>query len=331
MTHVPLLDHVPVIDIQPFLEGSPADKDAVAREVQTACEQVGFLVVTGHGVANVTVENLYREAHAFFKLPDAIKHEVLKPSGTNPRGYSPIGLKTVGKDRNPALKPSLFESYAIGPAADGVANLWPAELTEFQGAFLSYYAAMEQLAGVILDVFSHSLEVPASYFRDRLRKHMSILRANHYPPLRALPGNGEERAAAHTDATAITILKVDDAPGGLQVQLPGGAWIDVPKVADSFVVNIGDILMRWTNDRYLSTMHRVINPPPEVAATADRMSIPYFCIPDYDAVVECIPSCVGTGAKYAPVTAGDLLSNRYAVTYSLATAEPADAKHHAST
>jgi len=331
MTRVPLLDHVPVIDIQPFLRGSPAAKDTVAREVQAACEQVGFLVVTGHEVGNATVENLYREAHAFFKLPEAIKREVLKPSGTNPRGYSPIGLKTVGKDRNPALKPSLFESFAIGPAAEGGANLWPAQLTDFQSAFLSYYAAMEQLAGVILDVFSRSLEVPASYFRDRVRQHMSILRANHYPPLQGIPGNGEERAAAHTDATAITILKVDDAPGGLQVQLPSGAWVDVPKVEDSFVVNIGDILMRWTNDRYLSTMHRVINPPPEVAATADRMSIPYFCIPDYDAVVECIPSCEGAGAKYAPVTAGELLSNRYAVTYSLAAAKPAETSRHSST
>jgi isopenicillin N synthase-like dioxygenase len=150
---------------------------------------------------------------------------------------------------------------------------------------------------------------------------MSILRANHYPPLSALPSAGEERAAAHTDATAITILKVDDAPGGLQVQLPSGTWVDVPKVEDSFVVNIGDILMRWTNDRYISTMHRVINPPPEFAATADRMSIPYFCIPDYDAVVECIPSCKGLGAKYAKATAGELLSARYTATYSLDTKE----------
>lgn len=322
MTHIPILDHVPVIDIQPFLQGSPAGKDAVARQVQAACEQVGFLVVTGHEVSAGTVDDLYREAHAFFRSSEAIKQEVVKPSGTNPRGYSPVGLKTVGKDRNPALKPSLFESFAIGPVADGVGNLWPAERTGFQGAFLSYYAAMEQLAGVILDIFSHSLEVPASYFRDRVHRHMSILRANHYPPLQGLPAEGEERAAAHTDATAITILKVDDAPGGLQVQLPGGAWVDVPKVEDAFVVNIGDILMRWTNDRYLSTMHRVVNPPPDVAATADRMSIPYFCIPDYEAVVECIPSCEGMGAKYAPVTAGELLSSRYAVTYSLAAAQP---------
>lgn len=318
MTSTTRLDHVPVIDIQHFIVGSPAQRDAVARQVQTACEQVGFLVVTGHRVERGTVDDLYREAHAFFRLPDAEKQEVLKPAGTNPRGYSPMGLKTVGKDRNPGLKPSLFESFAIGPADDGIGNKWPVRRGAFKAAFLAYYAAMEQLSGTILDIFSHSLDVPPSYFRNSVRRHMSILRANHYPPLQAVPGSGEERAAAHTDATAITILKVDDAPGGLQVQLPGGAWVDVPKVENAFVVNIGDILMRWTNDRYLSTMHRVVNPPAELAATADRLSVPYFCIPDYDAVVECIPSCVGSGAKYPAITTGELLTRRYAVTYSLA-------------
>jgi isopenicillin N synthase-like dioxygenase len=101
------------------------------------------------------------------------------------------------------------------------------------------------------------------------------------------------------------------------VQLPNGRWVGIPRVPNAFIVNIGDILMRWTNDRFISTMHRVINPPPELASRAARISIPYFCIPNYDAAIECIPSCVGEGAKYPSMLSGKLLSERYTVTFSL--------------
>ncbi|CAM3930143.1 isopenicillin N synthase family dioxygenase [Bordetella muralis] len=330
-THI-VLDHVPVIDISPFIDGSPEGRRAVAAEVNAACEQVGFLVITGHGVAESTIDVLYNQSKSFFALPEAEKLLVEKPAGTNPKGFTPQGKKTVGKDRDARLKPSLLESFAIGPldvsddpyytspnaGPNYSPNLWPANPHGLKPAFIEYYREMERLSVTILDIFAYALDVPNTYFRERVSKHASILRANFYPAQTQSPKEGEERAGAHTDATAITILKVDEAPGGLQVQLPDGQWVGVPKVRGAFIVNIGDIMMRWTNDRFVSTMHRVVNPPIAVANKADRLSIPYFCIPNHDAVIECIPSCAGTGAKYPPVTSGHMLSTRYKVTFSLA-------------
>ncbi|VTU14601.1 2OG-Fe(II) oxygenase superfamily protein [Variovorax sp. SRS16] len=321
-----VLDHVPVIDISPFASDSPSHRREVADQVCAACEQVGFLVITGHGVSDGVVDRLYRASQSFFALDEAEKLRVKKPAGTNPKGFTPQGAKTVGKDRDPQLKPSLLESFAIGPldvtgdpCSNFGPNLWPERPAELKPAFSDYYREMERLSNDILDIFSLALDVPPAYFRERVNRHASILRANHYPALKTAPTDGEERAGAHTDITAITILKVDDAPGGLEVQLPNGNWVGVPRVPNAFIVNIGDILMRWTNDRFISTMHRVINPPPALASRAARISIPYFCIPNYDAMIECIPSCVGNGAKYPPMQSGQLLSQRYTVTFSLET------------
>lgn len=179
-----------------------------------------------------------------------------------------------------------------------------------------YYREMERLAYNILDIFAHILDVPTSYFQSKTDKHTSILRTINYPALDTPPTEGEERSGAHSDTTAITILRVDDAPGGLQVQCLDGTWIDVPKIPGAFVVNIGDIMMRWTNDRFVSTMHRVVNPPNGLGVTARRLSIPFFFMPNYDAVIECIPSCAGEGAKYPPIESGQLLSARYTATYA---------------
>lgn len=327
----PPLRHVPVIDISPFRQGNQRARQEVADAVRQACEQIGFLVITGHGIPEATIENLYSRGRDFFSLTSAEKLEIEKPAGTNPRGYTPYGTKTVGKDRDATLKPSLMESFAIGSldSTQGIyytrdqagtsfsPNLWPRRPEGLKLAMTAYYRAMEQLAVAILDIFALALNVPEEYFRSRVDRHTSTLRVIHYPSLDAEPQIGEERAGAHTDTTAITILRVDDAPGGLQVQMPDGEWVGVPKVSGSFIINIGDIMMRWTNDRFISTMHRVVNPPLDVSKHASRISIPYFCMPNYDAVIECVPSCIGTGKKYPPVTSGELLTDRYRVTYSL--------------
>ncbi|MGE3922793.1 MAG: isopenicillin N synthase family dioxygenase [Lautropia sp.] len=326
---------IPVIDLAPYFDGSA--KTRVADAVRDACERIGFLVVTGHGVADSVVDALYRQALAFFDLPLDEKLRVQKPAGAVSKGYGAMGVKTVGKDRDPTLKPSLHESFAIGPPdlpddpyyADPAAistftpNLWPERPVGLRAAMTAYYREMERLAAGILSIFATALDEPQAYFAARIDRHASILRTINYPALTRVPEAGEQRSGAHTDTTAITILKTDDAPGGLQVRLPDGRWLDVPKIASGFVVNIGDILMRWTNDRFVSTMHRVVNPPAEAGVQARRLSIPYFCMPNHDAVIECLPSCVGAGAKYPPITSGRLLSDRYVTTYSIARAAAA--------
>jgi isopenicillin N synthase-like dioxygenase len=336
---------IPVIDISAFLADPAAatpPSRAVVDAVRKACEEIGFFVITGHGVPDAHVERIVANAKAFFALALEEKLRVKKPDGPDSKGYTPMGTKTVGKDRDPTLKPSLHESYAMGPYAYSqtpyytcpeagtsfAGNHWPAAPAGLKDAFITYYQQMERLGASILHIFARALDVPDAYFDSRIDKHTSILRAIHYPALREAPKPGEERSAAHTDTTAITILSVDDAPGGLQVQTPSGDWIDVKRIPGSYVINIGDIMMRWTNDRFLSTMHRVVNPPPSVAATAQRISVPYFLMPNYDAVIECIPSCLAPGksAKYPPVTSGQLLAERLTVTFS----KPAEQAQRAS-
>jgi isopenicillin N synthase-like dioxygenase len=326
---------IPVIDISPFLADPAAatpPSRAVVDAVRDACEQIGFFVITGHGVPEVAVDRLVTNAKGFFALPLEEKLRVKKPDGPDSKGYTPMGTKTVGKDRDPTLKPSLHESYAMGPyvytdapyytcpeaGTSFAGNHWPAAPAGLKDAFISYYQQMERLGARILHIFARALDVPDSYFDSRIDKHTSILRAIHYPALRETPMPGEERSAAHTDTTAVTILRIDDAPGGLQVQNAAGDWIDVKRIPGSYVINIGDIMMRWTNDRFLSTMHRVVNPPAAIAARAQRISVPYFLMPNYDAVIECIPSCLAPrqSAKYPPVTSGKLLAERLTVTFS---------------
>jgi isopenicillin N synthase-like dioxygenase len=322
---------IPVIDIAPFLAGGEGSR-AVVDAVREACEAIGFFVITGHGVPAAAVDRIVRNAMSFFDLPMERKLRVRKPDGPDSKGYTPFGTKTVGKDRDPTLKPSLHESYAIGPldatadpyyhcaeaGTNFAGNHWPEEPADLKPAFTSYYREMERVGAIIIRIFARALDVPDEYFERRIDKHTSILRVINYPALDVAPAPGEERSAAHTDTTAITILRIDDAPGGLQVQTPGGGWIDVKRIPDSYVINIGDIMMRWTNDRFVSTMHRVVNPPLSAGSTARRISVPYCLMPNYDAVIECVPSCApaGKAAKYPPITSGKMLSDRLTVTFS---------------
>ncbi len=335
--NIPMSVGVPVVDIAPFFGGTTEGRRDVARQVREACERIGFFVVTGHGVPLEVTDGLYSEAGSFFDLPLAEKLEVAKPQGTDPRGFAPQGTKTVGKDRDATLKPSLHESFAIGPLDIGEGdyyhcieagthfrpNLWPRRPPALQPLMTSYYRHMEQLAQGILTIFAEALEVPPEYFLGKVQRHTSVLRLIHYPGLSSQPSSGEERSAAHTDTTAITILRIDDAPGGLEVRTREGQWVPVTKAPDSFVINIGDVMMRWTNDRFVSTMHRVTNPPVvSDGRLTRRISIPYFCLPDYDAVIQCVPGCEGEGAKYPPIQSGELLSRRYRTTYSLDEGSP---------
>jgi isopenicillin N synthase-like dioxygenase len=164
---------------------------------------------------------------------------------------------------------------------------------------------MEVLAARLMRIFAMALDLDEDFFRDKTDRHISGIRANHYPEQIEPPRPGQIRAGAHTDYGAVTVLLPDAVPG-LQVLSRQGEWVDVTAPAGAFVCNIGDLMQRWTNDRWISTMHRVVNPPREVAAGNRRLSIPFFHQPNYDAPIECLPSCCGPDnpPRYRPVTSG---------------------------
>jgi isopenicillin N synthase-like dioxygenase len=168
---------------------------------------------------------------------------------------------------------------------------------------------MSRLIQFLMRLAALALDVDEHFFDAKVDRSIGTMRLNYYPAQTAPPAPGQLRASAHTDYGGFTILSGEDVPGGLQVRTRGGDWIDVPTAPTRFVVNIGDLLMRWTNDRWLSNLHRVVNPP---AGTAARLSIAFFNHPNYDALIECLPS--QGPPRHPPVRSGEYRDLKYAKT-----------------
>ena len=304
------LQTVPVIDIAPFVDEDAVTKPRVAAAVNRACEDIGFLVITGHGIESEACEQVFACARQFFALSAEEKLEVLKPEGYTSSAYHAFATQSYASKNLIRTAVDLRESFGMGrpDRPTGAFNLWPRRPTEFEAVFTEHFYRTERLAYDLARLFAAALELPEDYFADKLDRHDSAMLVHNYPEQGTEPLPNQFRTGPHSDVGFFTILRTEreHRPGGLQVQTRSGAWIDVPAVPDSFVINIGDTLMRWSNDRWISTMHRVINPPRETAAGNSRMSLPFFFKANQDAVVECLPNCFGIGnpAKYPPVTAG---------------------------
>jgi len=310
---------VPVIDIAPFLADpkSLAAKSVVAQ-VALACETIGFLVITGHGVSADAIDVVKKESDEFFTKPIDNKMEIKRPGPGVSRGYNRLADQSLAKTLGDKTPPDLMESLGFGPLKigsgayfeDGHApiyfypNLWPKGMPEFRDAVELYYSEMERLASQLCQIFALALGKDINYFKDKIDRHISTMRINYYPAQEKAPLPDQIRAGAHSDYDAFTILKTGS--GGLQVVRRGGDWIDVPVVPNGYVINIGDMLMRWTNDRWVSTLHRVVNPSAETR-NQSRLSIAFFQIPNHDVVLDGIESCVGPDnpQRYARTTAGE--------------------------
>jgi len=311
---------IPVIDLAPFAGGDAAERRGVVLAVARACEEVGFFGIVGHGVDEAAIAAIQREGRAFFALPREEKMRVVRPGPGVSRGYNSLADQSLGNTLGVSVPPDLQESFAIGPFAVGTApywsdgygplhfhpNLWPARPAGFRAAISNYYAAMESLAERLARVFALALDQPENFFADKIDCHVSTMRLVYYPAQPRAPLPGQIRAGAHSDYGAFTILRTEAAPGGLQVVRRGGDWIDAPLVDRGFIVNIGDLLMRWTNDRWVSTVHRVVNPPDDVRERATRLSVAFFQVPNHDVDVRCFESCASAAdpPRYAPTTAG---------------------------
>jgi isopenicillin N synthase-like dioxygenase len=318
------LTEVPAIDLGPSFEAEEAGRDRVAEEIRRACEEIGFFSVIGHRVPVVVVEALQREARAYFALPSDEKLKTPQPPEKISRGYSYVGSRGLAFSLGKETPPDLQESFAMGPikaappAVVGTPqeklfffpNSWPADRPQFRAAFEAYYGQMDRLAVHLLRLFARALKLDDGFFDRKVDDATSTMRAIYYPPQDQAPVPGQLRAGEHTDYDTLTILKGDDVPGGLQVKLRHGGWVDVHPRSDAFVCNIGDLMMRWTNDEWVSNLHRVANPPRE-AMKLGRLSIPFFHNPNVDAEIQCITSFYGKGEKYPPVRFGDFYLSKH--------------------
>ncbi|MBN9530079.1 MAG: isopenicillin N synthase family oxygenase [Alphaproteobacteria bacterium] len=322
------LKSVPMIDVSPFLSGDPAGKLAVARQIGDACRDIGFLTIVGHGVPDALIQATYDTAKAFFDLPEEEKNKVARPAPDQVRGYSPLMGEGLSYSLDEATPPDLKESFSIGPvdvpAGDPyftgaeagphfAPNVWPAEPAAMREIWSDYFRAMEQLSAQLMRMFAVALGLPEHFFDDKIDRHISMFRALNYPDQAEPPQPGQLRAGAHSDYGSLTIVRQEDAPGGLQVQNEDGEWLDVKPTPGALVVNIGDLMMQWTNDLWRSTMHRVVNPPRDKALGSRRISLVFFHQPNYDAMVECLEGCARDDLppKYAPVSSGDHLRSKF--------------------
>src|SRR5262245_63611880 len=317
---------VPSIDISPFLSADASARASVAGAVAKACEEIGFFKISHHGVALDLVAKAFATASDFFDLPQEIKDRSRPPESASARGYHALRTKNLAKTLGYDNPPDLREQFYIGPlksrstefghipgAAELYAeNIWPQTPASYKEVFSEYYRQLERLGGTLMRIFAVALGVEESFFDDKIDRHFSTLPANHYPEPDGDPLPNQVRAGEHTDFGSLTILAISDAAGGLQVKLRDGSWSDVTAERDQFIVNVGDMMQRWTNDRWLSNQHRVVNPAAERRSGSRRMSIGYFLHPNYDAEIACLPTCSGSGkpARYEPVRAGDLMRKK---------------------
>jgi isopenicillin N synthase-like dioxygenase len=321
----PVLSPIPVIDISGFFSGSHDERQAIAKAVGRAYETIGFLVVTGHGVAQSAIDAIYDTTARFFALrleekmssvsPVGERHQGFTPNA-NPYDETPLGDRPVVREgyhsyRYDTPEEARAHGYPEGVLRSMPANLWPAQPADFEPTWKAYFGLMEDLANKMLGLFSVALDLPEDWFAGKVDQHLSSMAANCYPEQRVAPAPGQIRVRAHVDFSTLTILYQDDAPGGLQAHQRGVGWVDVPYVPGSFVINLGDLMARWTNDRWVATPHRVVNPPPELALTR-RISLPFFHLPNDDAVIEPIPTCVTEEwpARFVPVVAGEWTKSR---------------------
>jgi isopenicillin N synthase-like dioxygenase len=323
---------IPLIDIGKFASADEQERARVVAGVRTALEDVGFLIIGGHGVEQSLIDRVTDASLAFFDRPDSEKMRFC-PEKAGSRGYNAMRGRTVGIAQNSTYLKSLQESYAVGQPdvpddawffteAAGhrfAKNIWPDGPSDFEPAMKEYYNAMARVYRDIMRLFAVALDLPETYFDSAVDKHGSLLRLTHYPSLDSEPLPGEYRSGAHTDGGALTILHIDDTPDALQVKLRSGEWINVNRIPGTFVINIGDMMMRWTNDKWISNWHRVVNPPFVNGRSKARLSLVYFCSTNYDTVVECLPNCSGPGnpARYPPIVSGQYAAERFNLRYGI--------------
>ena len=289
---------IPQIDIAPMLAGDPVGKRRIAEQARDALETIGFFTIVGHGVPAAVVRDARDLAYEFFALPLAEKMRIPRPSKVATRGYDPPANQRLAATRGNDTPPDLQELFGMGEFdlpddpyyTEGCGrdffspNLWPERPARMRPAFEAYHRALRGIGDELMRIFAIALEIDEHWFDDKIARSISYIRVNKYMAQPETPLPGQLRAGAHTDYGTLTILYGEDKPGGLQAFSPKGKWIDVRPPPGAFVVNIGDMMARWTADMAVSR-------PRCLRATSDRSSRrPPPCMP-------VLPSCCRDRAR----------------------------------
>ena len=308
---------VPVIDVAPWLSGDPAGRAAAAAQVDQALQSLGFFLITGHGVPKELRAQVRAQARAFFALPADVKQRYAVTVGG--RGWLPPGVEGNAYAEGTETPPDLKESFAVGAdertgALDGFwfqPNVYPAEVPQLQPVVLEYLGRMHQLADELLRLCAAALGLEHDFFTRCTGHATHTMNINWYPPIAVAgePEPGQFRIGPHTDFGTATILDREPGLGGLQVWTEEDGWQDAPYDPGAFTINTGDLLARWSGDRWKSNRHRVL-PPRAEAPDEDLVSLVYFYEADVDAVIESLRPPVGKPNEYAPVQSAAFIKKR---------------------
>jgi len=307
---------VPTIDLTPWFAGSDEDRRDVADQVDKALQSVGFFLLTGHGVTADERAGVRAAARRFFALPDEVKRAYAVTVGG--RGWLPPGVEANGYAEGTPTPPDLKESFAVGAdTKTGVPdvdeywfpdNVFPEEVAELRACVTGYLARMRALADELLTVAAVSLGQPAEFFTRHTGHSTYTMNINWYPPMTVAgpPADGQFRIGPHADFGTFTILDREPGKGGLQVWSPDGDWEDAPYHTDAFTINTGDLLARWSGDRWKSNRHRVL-PPQADAPEEDLVSLVFFYEANWDTMVQALQPPIGKPNSYPPVMASEFL------------------------
>lgn len=301
-------ERLPVVDLTRSFSAELRDREAVAAQIAAAARDTGFFYVANHGIAPSLVDGVFAQANGFFDQSPERKLAAIKRPGF--RGYEALEAQQLDANSPPDIKESFNFAGDFGaPTPDPVENIWPAGLPGFRETLEAYYTPMLDLGRHLMRLLALSLGEPETRFDDAFRAPSASLRLLRYPPQPAGAAANQLGAGAHTDWGAITLLAQDDC-GGLEVENARGTWLRAQPLPGAFVVNLGDMIARWTNGAYHSNMHRVMNN----IAGRNRHSIVLFFNPEYYTPVDCLPTCLaaaGGRAVYPPCTAGEHIAQRY--------------------
>ncbi len=306
-----VLEHlyqIPVIDFSKLRSDDIIVRQRVIQEIYRACSEVGFMYLQNFGMSHDLIEQVFNRSRDFFDLPLEVKQKLAWSDEFSNQGYVGIERERLNSSNPGDLK----EAFNISRLRKNISNI-NREISLINDAcIVEFFNACTEVALRVLEAFAVALELPTDFFAKNHDQNHHTLRSLHYPPLQIPPKPGQLRAGEHSDYGSITLL-FQDGIGGLEVQKACGEWVAAPAIPNTAIVNTGDLMQRWTNHVFCSTKHRVMIPD-DAKVNKSRYSIAFFCHPNDDTEIACLP-CVKGMPMYSPISAGEYLLQRLQATY----------------